>query len=359
MTQIQDAQADVGGVLGLPGAQLVMATGLSAEHVADVTALCVAATEADGVHPLSEHVTLHLRLGGEGPDRHLLVLVPGGQPDHPDHPDQPDQPGRPGQARATVVGYAHLDPTDPVSGAAAEIVVHPQFRGHGVGRLLVETALAATPDGRLRLWAHGDHPAARALAASLGFTEGRRLEQWRRSLFSPLPALVLPDGVRLRSFQPGTDDEPWLALNARAFAHHPEQGGWTLQDLQARMDEAWFDPDGFLIAEDDGPDHGSAMIGFHWTKVHGSTVHAEPGGEPHAHEPIGEVYVVGVDPDHQGRGLGRALTLAGLHRLRAQGLPQAMLYVEGDNAAAQSVYRRLGFAHWDTDVMFYRRPDPA
>ncbi len=339
MTRTDDA--DVGAVLGLPGAQLTMATGLPAEHVAGVTALCVAATEADGVHPLSEHVTLHLRLGGEGPDRHLLVLVP-------------DPAGDLAADRATVIGYAHLDPTDPVSGAAAEIVVHPRFRGHGVGRLLVETALAATPDGRLRLWAHGDHPAARALAASLGFTEGRRLEQWRRSLFSPLPALTLPDSVQLRGFRPGTDDEPWLALNARAFAHHPEQGSWTLDDLHARMAEAWFDPEGFLIAEE-----STTMIGFHWTKVHGSAVHATADERAHAHEPIGEVYVVGVDPDHQGRGLGRALTLAGLHRLRAQGLPQAMLYVEGDNAAAQSVYRRLGFAHWDTDVMFYRRPEPG
>ena len=333
MTRTDDARADIGAVLGLPGAQLTMATGLSAEHVADVTALCVAATEADGVHPLSEHVTLHLRLGGEGPDRHLLVLVPD-------------------RHQATVIGYAHLDPTDPVSGTAAEIVVHPRFRGHGVGRLLVEAALAATPGGRLRLWAHGDHPAARALAAALGFAEGRRLEQWRRSLFSPLPPLELTDGVVLRAFRPGTDDEPWLALNARAFARHPEQGSWTMADLHARMDEAWFDPEGFLIAEEDG-----VMVGFHWTKVHGSTVHVTAGEEPHAHEPIGEVYVVGVDPDHQGRGLGRSLTLAGLHRLRAQGLPQAMLYVEGDNAAAQTVYRRLGFAHWDTDVMFYRRPD--
>jgi mycothiol synthase len=341
MSRIGDAETDAGGVLGIPGARLRMATGLSAEQVADVTALCVAATEADGVQPLSEHVTLHLRLGGEGPDRHLLVLA-ADQEDKPDHGHGPE----------TVIGYAHLDPTDAVSGTAAELVVNPRLRGHGVGRLLVETALAATPDGRLRLWAHGDHPAARALAAALGFAEGRRLEQWRRSLFSPLPPLELTDGVVLRTFRPGTDDEPWLTLNARAFADHPEQGSWTMADLHARMDEAWFDPEGFLIAEEDG-----VMVGFHWTKVHGSTMHVTPGEEPHAHEPIGEVYVVGVDPDHQGRGLGRSLTLAGLHRLRAQGLPQAMLYVEGDNAAAQTVYRRLGFAHWDTDVMFYRRPD--
>jgi mycothiol synthase len=241
--------------------------------------------------------------------------------------------------------------------------------------MLVEAALEAAPGHRLRLWAHGDHPAARALA-SLGFSEARRLEQWRRSLRVPLPDAPLPPGVRLRTFQPGADDEAWLALNAAAFADHPEQGSWTLRDLHARMAEAWFDPQGFLLAEtEDGE-----LAGFHWTKVHGGEHEhghgdhagssggargAEPlvGGHPrgaeppvggHGHEAIGEVYVVGVAPSQQGRGLGRALTVAGLRYLRGRGLNEAMLYVEGDNEAARAVYRGLGFTWWDTDVMFLR-----
>jgi mycothiol synthase len=310
---------------------LIVADALTADLIDAVTRLVDAATEADGVRPLSEHVTLHLRLGGEGPDRHLLLFEPGG---------------------GGLVGYAHLDPTDVVAGAAAELVVDPHHRGHGYGRRLVEAAADAAPDDRLRLWAHGDHPAARALAAGLGFTEGRRLEQWRRSLFSPLPLLTLPDGVHLRAFRPGADDAEWLALNARAFAHHPEQGSWTTDDLAGRMAEDWFDPEGFLIAEETEPS-GPRMIGYHWTKVHGGEQHGE-GAARHAHDPIGEVYVVGVDPGQQGRGLGRALTIAGLMWLRHRGLPQAMLYVESDNAPARATYARLGFIPWDTDVMFYR-----
>ncbi|MDQ1288886.1 MAG: mycothiol synthase [Actinomycetota bacterium] len=298
---------------------------LPPDLVEAVSRLVDAATEADGVHPLSEHVMLHLRLGGEGPDRHLLILD-----------------------RGTVVGYAHLDPTDTVAGSAAEIVVRPDRRRRGLGRRLVTAVAAQAPDDRLRLWAHGDQPAARALAGSLGLPEARRLEQWRRSLYSPLPRAGLPDGVVLRTFRPGEDDEEWLALNARAFAGHPEQGTWTARDLHARMGEAWFDHEGFLVADEDG-----AMAGFHWTKVHGAR---RAGGDAshHAHDPIGEVYVVGVDPGRQGRGLGRALTVAGLAWLRARGLPQAMLYVESDNAPARATYRGLGFAPWDTDVMFSR-----
>ena len=309
----------------MQGGPRVTVQGRLAPHVvAEVEELLRAATDADGVQPLSEHVWLHLRHGGEGPDLNILIR----------------------DADGALVGYAHLDPTDPVAGPSAETVVHPARRGHGYGRLLVQAALDAAPGHRLRLWAHGDHPAARALARSMGFTEVRRLEQWRRSLRVPLPDAPLPPDVRLRAFRPGADDEAWLVLNAAAFADHPEQGSWTLEDLHARMGEAWFDADGFLLAEEDGD-----LVGFHWTKVHGS--HRD---HDHAHEPIGEVYVVGVRPDQQGRGLGRALTVAGLRYLRDRGLGTAMLYVESDNEPARAVYRALGFTWWDTDVMFLRSP---
>ena len=316
----QEVHVDVRGVL-------------SGADVAAVTVLCQAAADADGVYPLSEHVSLHLRYGGEGPDWNLLLRTGDG----------------------LLAGYAHLDPTDAVAGPAAEVVVHPAHRRRGYGRLLVRAAEAEAHDERLRLWAHGDHPAARALAVSLGYEEIRQLWQMRRSLHSPLPAVQLPPGVVLRAFRPGEDDEAWLALNARAFEHHPEQGGWTIEDLRARMRETWFDPDGFLLAEDadhTGPDGRRPLVAFHWTKVHGGD-HRTDG---HGHDPIGEVYVVGVDPERTGHGLGRAVTVAGLQRMRSRGLAQAMLYVEADNAPALAVYRGLGFTHWDTDVMFRRPP---
>lgn len=290
-----------------------------------VTALVEAAADADGLHPLSEHVMLHLRFGGEG--RHLLAFA--------------EADGRPERLAA----YAHLDPTDKVEGASAEVVVHPDLRRLGLGRLLVHNLEQASPDGRLRLWAHGQLPGARALAASLGYERGRELWQMRRSLHAPLPPVELPAGFTLRAFRPGADDVAWLAVNAAAFADHPEQGGWTLQDLRRRIGEPWFDTEGFLVL--DAPD--GSIAGFHWTKVHGGDPQ-----HPHAHDPIGEVYVVGVAPHHQGRHLGRALTLAGLHHLRHRGLPQAMLYVDADNTAAIGTYASLGFTRWDVDAMFTR-----
>ena len=336
---------------------------LDADETAAVTLLVERATEADGVRPLSEHVSLHLRYGGDAGVRHLLLYGEG----------RGEQPH--------LAGYAHLDITDEVAGSSSELVVDPAWRRQGVGRSLVGAVQQETPDGRLRLWAHGDHSAASQLATSLGFTVSRELRQLRRSLFAPLPRPETLEGVTIRTFRPGEDDKAWVALNALAFADHPEQGVMTTDDLEHRMGEPWFDPAGFFLAERANPSTGTAeLVGFHWTKVHGGDAHTHEGGEPeasrsqhvehgpfdhelpdhlhsdHGHEPIGEVYVVGVAPSERGRGLGRALTLIGLHYLRSLGLRDVMLYVEADNAAALAVYGRLGFTHWDTDVMF-RSPD--
>lgn len=333
---------------------------LTDADVADVGVLVEQVTEADGVRPLSEHVMLHLRYGGDVDVRHVLARDDG-----------------------RLVGYAHMDVTDRVAGSSAELAVVPESRRQGVAHRLVELLLAESPDGRLRLWSHGEQSGAAPLAQSMGFVRTRVLWQMRRSLFAALPEPVLPDGVRLRTFLPGLDDEEWVALNARAFVDLPDQGRWTLDDLHVRMREPWFDPAGFLVAEEDG-----RMVGFHWTKLHGAHghdehdhdhavadsgtaepdhghgdddhehVHAHDGGQPHhhahghAHDPIGEVYVVGVDPGQHGRGLGRALTLAGLAHLRAAGLPDAMLYVDATNTAAIRLYESLGFARWDVDVEF-------
>ena len=171
----------------------------------------------------------------------------------------------------------------------------------------MQATLAETRDGRLRLWAHGDHPGAAALAESMGFRQSRALWQMRRSLHAPLPAVTLPEGVTVRTFEPGPDDADWVALNAAAFRDHPEQGTWTVEDLHRRMREPWFDRDGFFLAHRD-----DRLVGFHWTKVHGGDgphtdgPHAHEG---HGHDPIGEVYVVGVDPAEHGTGLGKALTV--------------------------------------------------
>ncbi len=193
-------------------------TALRAAQVADVLALVRAARRTDGVEPLSEHVMLHLRYDSAvrpSPDPGLgrdFILTADGE----------------------IAGYAYLDPPPPgpgaplpESGVTAELVIHPDRRRQGLGRALVGELSAAAGGHRLRLWAHGDLPAAAGLARATGFERFRALWQMRRPLRGPLAAPVLAAGRTLRTFVPGQDEDEWLSLNGRAFAKHPEQGGWT------------------------------------------------------------------------------------------------------------------------------------
>ncbi|SOD64784.1 mycothiol synthase [Streptomyces zhaozhouensis] len=292
--------------------EVVVRDEVSGNELALVERLIEEAARRDGQPAVSEQGRLLLRGGAREGVRHLLL--------------------REGDE---LLGYAQLDGTDTVEPPSSELVVDPARRGRRLGMTLGQ-ALLRESGHRLRLWAHGAHPPARRLARRLGLTEFRELRQLRRPLADlDLPDPVLPEGVTVRAFVPGVDDGAWLALNAAAFSHHPEQGSLTQRDLDARKSEEWFDPAGFFLAERDG-----ALLGFHWTKVH-------------AAERLGEVYVLGVAPEAQGSGLGRALTTVGLRHLAAdRGLPTAMLYVDADNAAAVRVYESLGFRTHETDVMY-------
>ncbi|MEV0844957.1 mycothiol synthase [Streptomyces sp. NPDC049954] len=290
---------------------------LSPQQAGEVGELLAEAARRDGRQAVSEQGRLRLRGGAREGVLHLLLTA----------------------ADGTLAGYAQLDGSDPVEPPAAELVVHPALRARGHGRALGKALLAASGK-RLRVWAHGGHPAARHLAQVLGLALFRELRQLRRPLDRlGLPEPVLPEGVSVRAFVPGADEADWLAVNAAAFAHHPEQGNLTRRDLEDRMAEPWFDPKGFFLAVRDEGTEDAELVGFHWTKVH-------------AEERLGEVYVVGVRPGAQGGGLGKALTTIGLLHLAAEGLPTAMLYVDADNTAAVSVYERLGFTTHETDLMY-------
>lgn len=227
-------------------------------------------------------------------------------------------------------------------GGSLELAVAPDARGQGRAGGLLREVLAdpATPGG-LTAWSHGDHPAAAVLADRHGFARARELWVMRRAADVPLPAAEPPPGVTVRPYAGPDDDVPLLVVNAAAFAQHPEQGALDRTGLAERMAEPWFDPAGLLLAVDDAT---GELLGFHWTKRH---------DQEH-----GEVYVLGIAPAAQGRGLGRVLTVAGLAHLAAAGVGEVLLYVEADNAAAVRLYGGLGFGHSraDTHVQYRRIP---
>jgi mycothiol synthase len=283
---------------------------------ADVRLVADAAAARDGREPLNE--AARLTLANHGLDGGVVLS-------------------------AGAAGFAYLHGLSGDGRPELDLVVHPLHRGLGVGTALASAMAGLAPDLPVTAWSHGDHPAAARLAARHGFAPARELWLMR----APLPGRTAPPpppGVVVRGFRRGADEEALLAVNAAAFASHPEQGSLRRSGLEERMAEPWFDPDGLLLAvsADDG-----RLLGFHWTKVHPAGAQGPP---------FGEVYVIGVAPDEQGRHLGRALLEAGLAHLAGRGLDQVVLYVEHDNHHAVRLYQAMGFTHADrdTDVMYTR-----
>ena len=265
----------------------------------DVLAMARLAEAADGVSSLDEATTLAIR----------------------NHPEM-------ARIWGDVRGFGLL------IGEELTLLVMPHERGTGLGRRL----LLQAPEEARRAWSHGDHPAARALAASHGWTAARELWVMRRGASVPLPAARMPAGVSIRSFRPG-DEEELLRVNTAAFADHPEQGRLDVAGLRERMAEPWFSAAGLVTAWDES---SGRMLGFHWTKQHDAR--------------HGEVYVVAVDPAAQGRGVGRLVTAAGLEHLISLGVSEIVLYVEADNVAALRLYEGIGFGHAASDThVQYRR----
>lgn len=290
----------------------VLQTGLPPARRAEVERLLERAAAADGFHALNEAAELEL----SDADTTAVQLTAA-------------EDGR-------VVGYAQLDPGgQPRTGF---LVVDPTARRRGAGSQLA-TALLAEPSEPAQLLAPTDTVAARALAARVGLVAGRTLLLMRRDL-DALAAPRVPDPITIRTFRPGQDEAGWLAVNAAAFATHPEQGAVSADDLAARMAEPWFDPSGFFVAERDG-----RLVGFHWTKQH--------------HDRRGEVYVLGVAPEGHRQGIGQALLLTGLRHLRDRGSTSAQLYVEAASAPAVGLYSSYGFTPVGRDVMYATRPTRA
>ena len=294
---------------------------LSSSQREGVLSLIKAAHDFDGTPPIAEHVLLHLRHGGDKSDSHLVI-----------------------QENNQVIAYAHLDSTDLVAGPSVEAVVHPNHRGKGLGSLILKEAIKVCGD-KTRIWSHGDLPAAQAIAASLNL---ERL--WSNLLMSKPLGEIQPVTSKypIRTFIPDFDNQAFLSLNNKVFASYPDQGGWGEDDLKVRLNEAWFQKEGFFVAEDKGE-----LIGFCWTKIHGAHTHSHSGeDEDHGHDALGEIYVLAVNPDYKGQGVGRDLTITGLNYLKYQGLNNVMLYVGVENKPAFNLYKSLGFNGFGSDVMY-------
>jgi mycothiol synthase len=286
---------------------------MAPDDIALVSELLDATSHADGQQALSDHLWLDLVHGGRHGFAGLVVRDGDG---------------------ARPIAYAQVSRGN--DAWAIELVVDPEHRDRlaAVGAELLSAALGVIADeggGTVNWWVSRATDVHARLAASVGLVPRRLLHQMRRALPTGIPF-----DLTTRPFVVGKDEAAWLEVNNAAFSWHPEQGGWTLETIEAREAEAWFDPSGFLLHERNG-----RLAGFCWTKIH---TDYDPA--------LGEIYVIAVHPDFHGLGLGRSLTLTGLDHLAGEGVTVGMLYVDAENTAALHLYEELGFAIDHSDQAF-------
>ncbi len=283
---------------------------MNASSLQDVSALIEDAWRADGTRPLNDHLWLDLRDGGRAGFAGIIAREEG---------------------RSHIVGYCQVSRGN--ESWAIDLIVHPHYRYDSleIAPEMMTTALeivATEGGGHVHWWVFEPSRAHKQIAEAVGLQPGRRLLQMRRAL--PLEPEVLAEiaDFYTEPFQPERDAQQWLDLNNAAFARHPEQGGWTMDTLRSRMQQDWFDASGFRVHR-----RQEMMASFCWTKMHhdNSTT-------------MGEIYVIAVQPDLGGQGLGRKTAIAGLDAAFLKGAEQAMLYVDADNASAVAMYSSLGFS---------------
>lgn len=297
--------------------QVKIVSHLEANDLSCVQNLIDAASRHDGASAIGEHKFLRVSLGEESTGAEAVMAL----------------------ENERLVGYANTEAFPIADGlrVSAELVVHPQARRRGVASDMLRAILSDAKRqkiDRMDAWAYHQLPGTRELAAKFGFQAKRTLFQIRMPLPESLPNSLLPDGVAIRSFQPGEDDAEWLALNNLVFATHPEQGAWDAADLSARLEQPWFDARDFLVATNDG-----RLVAYNWLKL-----------DHTASE--GEIYVIGVHPDERRQHFGRSLSILGLEHMRQRGMREATAYVDEENRGALAMYYALGFQVDHADLCY-------
>jgi mycothiol synthase len=300
--------------------------------VAAVTALSESCVEADAVAPLSDRVARRLHHRHSDPDRHLLVLSTDGP--------GPDE----------VVGYAHVGPAPDGPGNSVEVLVHPSFRGRGIGRLLLRSARRESPGEQFRLIAPQPTPAACALARSLGLTTVRPRHHMVLRLSPVRPARLPADRIRVRAFDPEHDEPGWQALYARIIRARPQVVPWTIPELNRRKLDSWFDPDGLFVAEGDSVGGGTVLLGFAWATVHQD---GRPQSNRNDTEPvIGHLHLGEVVPSTDASVIHEALAHTAVRWLDVRGVTTVITSTEDRSDGATAVLRRIGFRDHHTDTVF-------
>ncbi len=246
-----------------------------------------------------------------------------------------------------IVGYADVGPELNIGRAVLRWLVHPKDHRRRVATKLVDRAISRTRELgiltiHVNIWQNS--LMAERLLTRMGFTFIRRFLELRLDLSkTPLPDIgqVSP---RCRSLQTG-EEERLTQLQNRSFS-----GAWgynanTVEEIIYRIGLPNCSPEDIIMAFD-----SDKPIGYCWTRINFQKNKAPSEG-------TGRIYMLGVDPDYRGRGLGRQLLLAGLSYLKSKGLRVVELTVDRENKVACALYKSVGFKLWTSSLWYEKKLD--
>lgn len=175
-----------------------------------------------------------------------------------------------------------------------------------------------------------------------GFKTDRYFITMARNLAEPLPNPQLPDGFTLTQ---GGQQNPqaWVELLNQTFANHWNHHNMTVEQVHHEITQAYYNPKLDLVAI--GPDGKFAAFCYGQIK---------PSANNHTMQ--GWINILGTHPDFRNLGMGKAILIAGMHQLKAEGMDTAMLYVDADNlCGALRLYQFVGFESVSSQIAYSKR----
>jgi mycothiol synthase len=246
-----------------------------------------------------------------------------------------------------VIGYMDVRAELGIGRAVLDCLVHPEHRRKGLATELFHHASRRARELGARV-AHVNTPedniAARALLSKLGFRFARRFLNLTLELSEA--RLLDEEKVALpgRHLQRGEQAELTRIQN-RCFA-----GTWgynpnTLEEIVYRLKLTGSSPEDVILVC-----QGDRLAGYCWTLT-------SPGASAAAGANVGRIYMLGVDPDYRGRGIGKRALLAGLAHLKSKGIQVVELTVDSENTAACALYKSGGFRISSTSAWYEKALD--
>ena len=259
-----------------------------------------------------------------------------------------------------LVGYAtlYVRPGSPERGEDSIQYcwgeVHPRWRRRGIGWRLLERAyqraqeyLAELATGRVyfQCTAREQEKGRRTLYERFGLKPVRYFVNLVRSLDGDLPPVQVPEGIRLRTFDPERDAEAVFEADKAAFRDHWGHAEGKLEEFLHWIKMPHMRPDLWFLAEERAT---GKIVGLGLNIV-------DPDWIEQTGRREGYVDTLAVVREHRKKGLGTALLIQSLHALQQAGMEAAHLHADADNlTGAMRLYERVGF-HVRKTTLAYRK----